>query len=52
MIPDYRTPDRLRLGPAPITTRFVDIWDAMIRLRTIVDEKSYENYPTEQSRVT
>ena len=29
VVGDYRTPDRLRLGPAPITTRFTDVWDAM-----------------------
>ncbi len=32
----YRTPDRLRLGLAPIITRFVDGWDAMHRLRQVV----------------
>lgn len=35
VIPDFRTPDRLRFGPAPITTRFVDVWDAMDRLRSL-----------------
>jgi kynureninase len=52
VIPDYRTPDRLRLGPAPITTRFTDVWDGLDRLRLIIDERSYERYPTERSRVT
>jgi kynureninase len=31
-----RTPDRLRLGLAPINTRFVDVRHAMHRLRQIV----------------
>ena len=35
VIPDFRTPDRVRFGPAPITTRFVDVWDAMDCLRTL-----------------
>jgi kynureninase len=35
VLADYRTPDRLRLGPAPIATRYVDVWDAMDRLRQI-----------------
>jgi kynureninase len=52
VIPDYRTPDRLRLGPAPITTRFTDVWDGMDRLRKIVDDKVYERYSAERSRVT
>ncbi len=39
VIGDYRTPDRLRLGPAPITTSFTDVWDAMDRLRRIAADK-------------
>ena len=31
VIGDYRTPDRLRLGPTPITTTFTDVWDALAR---------------------
>src|SRR5262249_34479247 len=52
VIGDYRTPDRLRLGPAPITTRFTDVWDALDRLRQIAASKSYEALPAELSRVT
>ncbi len=52
VIPDYRTPSRLRLGPAPITARFTDVWDGLDRLRTIVGEKTYEKYSLEPSRVT
>jgi kynureninase len=35
VVPDYRTPDRLRLGLAPVTTRFTDVWDALDCLRQI-----------------
>ena len=52
VIGDYRTPDRLRLGPAPIITRFTDVWDALDRLRQIATSKSYEDLPAELSRVT
>ncbi len=52
VIGDYRTPDRLRLGPAPITTRFTEVWDALDRLRQIAAGKSYEDLPAELSRVT
>jgi len=52
VVPDFRTPDRLRLGPAPLYTRFVDVWDAMDRLRTVLAEGAHEGYPTERSRVT
>ena len=52
VIPDYRTPDRLRLGPAPISTSFVDVWEGMGRLRRIVDDKSYERFAATPGRVT
>jgi kynureninase len=52
MVPDYRTPDRVRLGPAPIYTRFVDVWDAMDRFRSVLADRSYERYPAERARVT
>ena len=35
VVPDFRTPDRIRFGPAPITTRFVDVWDGMSCLREL-----------------
>jgi len=52
VVPDFRTPDRLRLGPAPLYTRFVDVWDAMDRLRSVLAEGAQDGYPTERSRVT
>ena len=52
VIGDYRTPDRLRLGPAPITTRYTDIWDAMDVTRRILASKEYEDFPAEPAQVT
>ncbi len=43
VIPDFRAPDRLRLGFAPITTRFVDVWEAFDRLRRLVEEGAYRD---------
>jgi kynureninase len=52
VVGDYRTPDRLRLGPVPITTRFTDVWDALDKLRQIASDGSYTTLPTELSHVT
>jgi kynureninase len=52
VIPDYRTPDRLRLGPVPINTSFTDIWDGLNRLQRIVADRTYERFSNEPSRVT
>ena len=38
VVPDFRTPDRLRFGPAPISTRFVEVWDAMDCLRSLATQ--------------
>src|SRR5258706_16249115 len=52
VIPDFRTPERLRIGLAPLYTRFVDVYDAMARLRDIMESRSFEAFPGEHSRVT
>jgi kynureninase len=51
-VPDFRAPDRLRLGPAPIATRFVDVWDALDRLRRLVERGAHERHAPEARRVT
>ena len=52
VVPDYRAPDRIRWGPAPLATRFVDVWAALTATRTVLGERTYERYPAEPSAVT
>jgi kynureninase len=52
VIGDYRTPDRLRLGPAPAYTRFTDVWDALDILRQVMADKTFLNVPAARSLVT
>jgi kynureninase len=52
VVGDFRTPDRIRLGPVPITTRFTDVWDALDKLRRIAADRTYEDIPAGQARVT
>ena len=52
VIGDYRVPDRLRLGPAPIYTRFTDVWDALTILREIIETQAYADLPAEPAEVT
>jgi kynureninase len=52
IIPDFRAPDNIRLGVAPIYTSFAEIHRALERLRVIVAEKLYEAYPYERLAVT
>jgi kynureninase len=37
---DHLEPDRIRFGPGPLFTRYVDVWDAIDRLHTITKEIS------------
>jgi kynureninase len=52
VVPDFRPPDVVRLGPAPLYTRFVDVWDAADRLRVAAEERRYERYSVARGRVT
>lgn len=37
VIGDFRPPDVLRLGPAPLYTRFVDVFDAVQRMAEVLE---------------
>ncbi|HUR74004.1 MAG TPA: aminotransferase class V-fold PLP-dependent enzyme, partial [Sporichthya sp.] len=52
VVPDFRTPDRLRIGPAPLYTRFTEVWDAFDRLRRLVESGAYRAYADGNRRVT
>ena len=52
VVPDFRPPNILRLGPAPAYTRFVDVWDAMDRLRKLVQTGAHERFDRQPGRVT
>ena len=52
VVPDYRTPDRLRLGPAPLTSRYTEVYDAMAVIRDVVSSGAHLAYPREIARVT
>ena len=52
VVPDFRAPDRLRLGLAPATTSFTQVWDAMDRLRRIVTSGDHLRFPVARAAVT
>jgi len=52
IIPDFRVPDNIRLGVAPLYTTFTDIHQALDRMRIIVKDKIYAQYSSEQLAVT
>ena len=52
VIPDYRTPNSIRLAIAPLPTSYVEVWDGFARIRDLVAFRQYEKIEKTDSRVT
>jgi len=52
VIPDYRTPDTIRLAIAPLPTSYVEVWDGFQRIRDLTEGRQYEQIEESDSRVT
>jgi kynureninase len=52
VLPDFRAPDNIRLGIAPIYNSFADIHGAVLRMRQLVLEGRHERYMAEAPTVT
>jgi kynureninase len=51
-IPDYRTPDSIRLAIAPLPTSYTEVFDGLQRMRDLVASKKYLEIQDNGSRVT
>jgi kynureninase len=52
LIPDFRQPDNLRLGFAPLYISFEEVWDGMDRIRRVVAQKRFEKHSRERLTVS
>ena len=52
VLPDFRSPDNIRLGFAPLYTSFTEVWKGITRIRAAVEDKRFEKYPKERLLVT
>lgn len=52
VLPDFRAPDNIRIGIAPLYNSFADIHTAVQRMAQVVAERLYERQPTSAPIVT
>jgi kynureninase len=52
VIPDYRTPNAIRLAIAPLPTSYLEVWDGFKRIRDLVAEGKHLTIKGSDSRVT
>ncbi len=52
VIPDYRTPNSIRLAISPLPTSFVEVWDGFARTRDLAASSEYKTIKEGGSRVT
>jgi kynureninase len=52
VLPDFRTPDNIRIGVAPLYNSFADIHAVATRLQEVVTQGVYKKYPAARPVVT
>ncbi len=52
VIPDYRTPNSVRLAISPLATSYVEVWDGLQRIKALTETRQYEKITDMGSRVT
>ena len=52
VIPDFREPDFIRLGLAPLYNSFQEVYRAMSRIREVVDSRVYTSFEDVRGNVT
>jgi len=52
VIPDYRTPNSIRLAISPLATSYIEVWAGFERIRDLVSSGKYKGVKESGSRVT
>lgn len=52
IVPDFRPPDNIRLGIAPLYNTFIELVDCVERIWKIVTEEQFKSYSNERETVT
>ena len=51
MITDHRAPDIVRLAPVPLYNTFAECHAAVLRLREVLERRTFERYPSKRALV-
>ena len=52
VLPDFREPDSIRVGLAPLYTSFQDVWNIIDKVKLVMKEKRYLNFSKQREGVT
>lgn len=52
IVPDFRPPDNIRLGFAPLYNTFTEVYETVMRLRDIAVSREFERHDSSRSTVT
>lgn len=52
VVPDFRDPDTIRFGVAPLYNGFTEVWDGIEHLAVVAETAAQERYPHQRSAVT
>ena len=52
VIPDFRPPDVIRFGFAPLSNTFEDLFEGVNRLRRVLDEELWRGHAADRPVVT
>lgn len=52
VIPDFREPDVIRLGIAPLYNSFTEIFEAVLQIKDIAQNKAYQAFEKKKDKVT
>lgn len=52
VIPDFREPDNIRLGITPLYNSYMDIYEAVMQIKMISEQKLYSRFSLQKGNVT
>lgn len=52
IIPDFRPPNNIRIGLAPLYNTYMDIYETIKRIKSIIEHREYEKFSKEKLIVT